>query len=57
MQVDAGDFFVSVFLVVSEAFAIVDHYILTERHSEGVSALNWFSSYLSDRAFTIAVDN
>lgn len=50
MQADAGECFVSVLLILSDAFATVDHYILSERKSVGVSvsALNWFSSYLSE---------
>lgn len=61
MKGDAGECSVLVLLDLSSAFDTVDHRILIERLRQWVgisgSALDWFSSYLSDRTFWVTVHN
>uniref|UniRef100_A0A669BKN7 Reverse transcriptase domain-containing protein n=1 Tax=Oreochromis niloticus TaxID=8128 RepID=A0A669BKN7_ORENI len=59
MQNDAGKCSVLLMLDLTSAFDTVDHYILHERLKYWVgvsgSALEWFSSYLYERYFSVAV--
>uniref|UniRef100_A0A669AZZ0 Reverse transcriptase domain-containing protein n=1 Tax=Oreochromis niloticus TaxID=8128 RepID=A0A669AZZ0_ORENI len=59
MQNDAGKCSVLLMLDLTSAFDTVDHYILLERLKYWVgvsgSALEWFSSYLYERYFSVAV--
>uniref|UniRef100_A0A3P9CSH2 Reverse transcriptase domain-containing protein n=1 Tax=Maylandia zebra TaxID=106582 RepID=A0A3P9CSH2_9CICH len=60
MASDAGNCSVIIFLDLSAAFDTIDHKILLNRLKvlAGVSgtALDWFSSYLSDRTFSVRTD-
>uniref|UniRef100_A0A3B3HCK7 Reverse transcriptase domain-containing protein n=1 Tax=Oryzias latipes TaxID=8090 RepID=A0A3B3HCK7_ORYLA len=57
MQGDAGKCSVLLLLDLTAAFDTVDHYILLDRLKNWVgisgSALNWFSSYLTGRSFSV----
>ena len=59
MAADGGKCSVLVLLDLSAAFDTVDHCTLIERLKTTVgitgSALDWFSSYLSDRSFSVAM--
>ena len=59
MSSDAGDTSVLVLLDLSSAFDTVDHRILIKRLRDyvGISgiALDWLSSYLTDRSFSISI--
>uniref|UniRef100_A0A669DHZ7 Reverse transcriptase domain-containing protein n=1 Tax=Oreochromis niloticus TaxID=8128 RepID=A0A669DHZ7_ORENI len=59
MQNDAGKCSVLLMLDLTSAFDTVDHYMLLERLKYWVgvsgSALEWFSSYLYERYFSVAV--
>ncbi len=59
MSSDAGKCSVLVLFNFSAAFDTVDHNILIERLREGVGisgrTLYWFSPYLSDRSFSVAI--
>ena len=59
MKGDAGECSVLVLLDLSAVFDTVDHCVLVERLEQWVgvsgSALQWFSSYLSDGSFSVSV--
>uniref|UniRef100_A0A3Q4NBY6 Reverse transcriptase domain-containing protein n=1 Tax=Neolamprologus brichardi TaxID=32507 RepID=A0A3Q4NBY6_NEOBR len=60
MASDAGNCSVIILLYLSAAFDTIDHKILLNRLKvlAGISgsALDWFSSYLSDRTFSVRTD-
>lgn len=61
LAVDSGNCAVLFLLNLSAAFDTIDHAILLERLSNCVgiqgTALNWFTSYLSDRTFSVEIGN
>ncbi len=61
LQGDAGEYSVHVSLDLTTAFDTVDHCILVEglRQEVGISgtALSWFSSCLTERSFSVRVQN
>ena len=61
MASDSGRYTVLVLLDLTSAFDTVDHSILINRlHNEiglSGSVLQWFSSYIHDRTFNVAVNN
>ena len=60
MAADSGHYSVLILLDLSSAFDTLDHNVLINRQNEmGFSwmVLNWFSSYLSDRSFSVFANN